>query len=189
MPSKQYPQSYSGVELFSNSKSQKSKLLNFPLAPQRGPKISETLMSNFVDLQISTYQKRLFKRRYRHEIAAYKLTPTDEIIRQSLKLVKEINKRKADLIHIKSYQFGTFICLAAILSGKINDSKYVDFELDLAPIKLFPKELCETQKKPCEKISIQFQASQDNWLIEFEDLTYQEEILTILNKNTQKQAA
>ncbi len=158
------------VKLYTKTR-KRPKTLKFSFHPEKSPDLSETLMCNFSDLKLTEEEKRNLSKYHRQEICFYKNTPQQEIEQCSQELIDAINAEKSNGVIIQAGKCGTFICLAAFYSGKIHPSKSITFELDLAPIALFPKKLIRSKK--CLKdnnIQVVFRFAGDNWIQDFESL-------------------
>lgn len=169
------------VQLLSPKSNRRPKTLSFKIHPQRSPILTDTLMSNFSHLKLSEYEKRSLTKWQRQEISFYRLTPTKEISQCAHQLVKEINKLKGNQITIKACDFGTFVCLAAIFSGKIDRFKNIHFELALAPLKFFPKDLVDKKNVMNSKMNVTFKSKSDCWLKNFESLIWEQEITDLFH--------
>ena len=103
--------------------------------------LEEVMMCNFEGLKLCKEEKCELSQSHRQIIKNYQRLNQDYLEKFAKQLTKMVNELKHEEICIEAHDAGTFICLAAIFSGKLNLEKNITFELDSAPINLFDKNL------------------------------------------------
>ena len=150
------------------------KTLSFCIQPPGPENLSEALMGNFCDLDLSLEEKRLLTRNHRQELNGYRQMPIHEIQKKAQKLIKELKKTEQQSLQVQASDLGTFICLAAIYSGELPKNKTFSFELGLAPLKFFPTSLLKETQVSNSKIY--FQYDEDCWLRHFKNLIWHQQL-------------
>ena len=108
------------IKLFKNNRSSKNKLkaLSFKF-PVKKPEIVDCLMTEFKSFNFSEKEKQMLSAKHRKKICEFNSISEKDLSKYSTKLMKELKQFKDDTITIKATEFGAFICLAAIFSGKL----------------------------------------------------------------------
>jgi len=152
------------IKLVSGSK---KKLMNFEL-PQEEMPFSETLMTSYSNLNLTPAEKRDLSLRHRRIIHQYQSVDDQVILKYVDQFINALPRQKDNKINVKTKDFGSYICLMAISSGKIPDSLNVCFELEDTPVGLFPKKLFK--KVLSKNIVIKFVLSKDSWVKPFKSI-------------------
>ncbi len=125
-------------------------------------------MCNFNNIEFCEKEKHDLSAAHRQIIRNYQ-----EISQKDLKLfAKEltalINSLNDEIIDIEASDAGTFICLAAIYSGRLKN-KDIIFHLRSSPINLFDRTFIKN-KNAVKNVKINFCDKQESWLRNFTSL-------------------
>lgn len=126
------------------------------------------MMSSFKGFNFSAVEKQKLSRKHRHDIHNYLNLNIFNLAKDALKLVDKINNHSLAEFSIDASDYGAFVALAALYSGKINAQKKVQFILHKSPMALFPKSLLK--KNPPKQHSVIYNFSEENWINHFETL-------------------
>jgi hypothetical protein len=139
--------------------------------PSREISLSDTFMSHFKELKLTSKEKKLFKQEYREAICNLKNIDQSFFIESYKSLIKNLTKQseRDEVLTIKADALGSFICLAAIFSGEIPAHSDWRFELDECPLPLFPKELIKVSGAS-HLFNISFRCSDKSWIKPFPSL-------------------
>ena len=144
----------------------KEKNLTFNVPEQELP-ISESLMSCYSKLKLTAEEKRELSLNHRKIIHQYQCLDDQIILMYVDKFINALpNSRKR--IKIETSDFGSYICLAAIHSGKIPNELKISFELEDSPVELFPKKFIKKALNSSSKVK--FTYSEDSWVRPFKTL-------------------
>lgn len=158
------------VKIFKH-KNNRGKLGSSPFKLSvKKPEIVDCLMSKFKNFNFSEKEKQLLSAKHRELICEYTQIKDNDLTKYSNKLIKELKKYKDEVITIKASDFGAFVCLAAIFSGKLPQEQNWNFELSSTPVKLFPKSLVK-DKFAAESYNVSFIVESDCWLKPFKSLS------------------
>lgn len=125
--------------------------------------IDQVVMRNFECLNLSDFEKRELTAKHRHIIKQYQNLSPKEVKKFSNELIKAIKGYDHDHIEINASDAGTFICLAAIFSGKLPKNKEILFSLTGAPIGLFPEAHIKSKVIP-HNIVLNFCYREGSWM-------------------------
>ncbi len=129
----------------------------------------DTLMKHFKSLGLNGQERGQLSLNHRKEICAYKNVDQRSLSGAIKNLCKKINEEPADHIIIEADDFGSYVCLATIFSGKINSNKVIHCELYNVPIKLFPPNLIPNKFKN-SNITVNINYEHEHWLTSFKTL-------------------
>jgi hypothetical protein len=90
-------------------------------------------------------------------------------------LIDQITKCKSDTLVIEAHDYGAYICLAALYSGKLPEGKKIEFHFEGSPLALFPKSLLKNSPKSFDH-KIVFRVSENSWLSPFSTLYSNDQI-------------
>lgn len=131
--------------------------------------LTDTMMTSFHHLKLTAMEKKQLSRSHRKILNYYRHLNPFSLNQDAKKLVLEINQYQDAHVVIEADQYGAFICLAALYSGKISEEKRIEFILKDSPLALFPKVLAK--KEPKENLhKIIFRLSESSWLEPFNSL-------------------
>jgi len=149
----------------------KKQKVDFDFTPNHDHNIGDTLMNHFKDCHFSPDEKQLLTREHRKIILTFKNLPVEKVTEYRDKLILKINRSHSNKIQIQTKNIGTFICLAAILSGKLDTDKNISFQFNMVPILYFPKKLARAKKNiEFKNLKIQFYFEEDSWIKPFKTL-------------------
>lgn len=131
--------------------------------------LEEVMMCNFENLKLCQEEKHELSQTHRQIIKNYQKIDEEYLVKSAKQLTKIINELKHDQIDIEATDAGTFICLAAIFSGKLNIEKDINFHLDSAPINLFKKRFVHN-KNAMKSVNVNLNDEQESWLRSFSSL-------------------
>ena len=135
----------------------------------------ETIMSSFDDLNFSTDEKKNLSSKHRKILNKYRYINQFELSSDAHKLVTEIQKCKSASIKIKAHDYGVYICLAALYSGKLPSNKKIEFHFEGSPLALFPKSFLKRDPKILAH-KIVFHVKENSWLSPFSTLYSHDQI-------------
>lgn len=127
-----------------------------------------TIMSSFDFLNFSTEEKKMLSSRHRKMLNNYRSINPFALNVDARELIDHIEKCKSSTMIIEAYDYGAYICLAALYSGKIPANKKIEFRFEGAPIALFPKAFLKNRPKTPHKIV--FRVPESCWLSPFRSL-------------------
>lgn len=161
-----------GTIVLEVKKSKKSSSLKFTFKKNKCS-LEDTFMYCFENLNLHTQEKRNLTFEHRQMIRQYQDLDLQEVQKYSNQLVNSINNNSNnnETIYINASEVGSFICLAAIYSGKIKPEINIHFNLTSAPLKLFPTKLI-AKKVNLNNINIHFDLDATTWLSNLATLTY-----------------
>ena len=133
--------------------------------------MAETLMGNFAGLKFGREEKRLLTQEARRKIQQFQDLNSRPIPVQKAvaKLVKRLLAHKERPLLIWADGIGAYLCLVAIVSGELPQTKHWQFKLDSIPLALFPASLIK-DRKAIIKQKIQFTFEQNCWPHPFKKL-------------------
>ncbi|EQC47194.1 hypothetical protein [Bacteriovorax sp. Seq25_V] len=155
------------------------KSINFKFDTPSIP-LDQVVMHGFKDFNFQENEKRELSSNHRKIIRQFQHLCPLEITRYSNELVNIINSTNAEHgpIEIEASDAGTFICLTAIYSGRINNDHEVIFKLSSSPLRLFPKNLAKNHKN-FKNIQIKLDGNCDCWFSKLESISKQPVYLKI----------
>ena len=131
--------------------------------------LTDTMMSSFESLKLTPDEKKQLSRSHRKLLNYYRHLNPFSLNMDAQKLIHEINNSKQSHVVIEANHYGAYICLAALYSGKLSQSKHIEFILEKAPLALFPKALIKSEPKD-RFHKVVFNVSEDCWLSPFSSL-------------------
>lgn len=152
------------IKLVSGSK---KNLMNFELPEEELP-FCETLMTSYSNLKLTSEEKRELSFKHRKIIHQYQSVDDQVILKYVDQFISALPKTKNNKVNVKTKDFGSYICLMAISSGKIPETLNVCFELEDTPVGLFPKKLFK--KVLSKNIAVKFVLSKDSWVKPFKSI-------------------
>lgn len=142
------------------------KKLNFSL-PQKDVPLCDSLMSCYSKFKFTAEEKRDLSHHHRKIIHQYQCLEDEVILEYVNKLISALPSSKKK-ITVHASDFGSYICLAAIHSGKIPEDVKISFELEDSPVELFPKKY--VKKALNSHAKVKFTYSEDSWVKPFKSL-------------------
>lgn len=147
----------------------------------------DTMMANFLHLNFSLEEKKQLSRSHRQMLNYYRHINLFSLNSDAKNLISAINQSKEKRFVIEANNYGAYVCLAALYSGKLPENKKIEFILENAPLALFPKAFIKAEPKMQHKVV--FRLSEDCWLSSFSSLYNNQGIKHSLDKKFIKKAA
>lgn len=143
--------------------------------------LDQTIMSSFDFLNFSPEEKKQLSSRHRKVLNSYRHINPFALNGDAKILIDEINKCKTDLLVIEASDYGAYICLAAIYSGKLSSNKKIEFHFAGSPLALFPESLLKNAPKKLQH-KIIFQVTETCWLSPFKSLYANQQIKCLYHR-------
>lgn len=134
-----------------------------------GPFITETFMSQFKELPLNAVEKRNLSQSNRYELKFFKSLEEDDIHPLVEDFINGIKSYYGKPMIVEASSTGAFLCLAAILSGKLPKNQNWTFELTDLPVAVFPEHLIKSPQS-LEEHHINFQFHPNCWMNSFPTL-------------------
>ena len=161
------------IFLFDDSTTAKKALMSYKTEPMSFG-FDQTMMSAFEFLNFSAEEKKHLSIRHRNLLNSYRQINPFALNSDAQKLIDQITSCKGHKLKIEANDYGAYICLAALYSGKLPENKSIEFYFEKSPLALFPKTLLKGQLAQAHKIV--FRLSDDCWLKPFSSLYYHDKI-------------
>lgn len=171
----QKSQNFKGKILFSPAEHAEKKTLMSYYAEPVEAGFEQTIMSSFDFLNFSIEEKKQLSNRHRRELNNYRHINPFALNLDAKELIDQIVKCKSQNLVIEAHDYGAYICLAALYSGKLPSNKKIEFQFEGAPLALFPKNLLKNPPKNTHH-KILFRVCEDSWLSPFSTLYSNEHI-------------
>ena len=107
------------------------------------------MMTSFTKFKFSKIEKIKLSNIYRKKINHFLNINMFELKSDAEELINKINSTSVKHLTIEASNYGAYVCLAALFSGKLNKEQTIQFDLSECPIKLFPEILIK--KDPSKK--------------------------------------
>lgn len=171
----QKPSAFKGKIFFSSkaSKEWKKTLMSYQTTTSEVD-FDQNMMVAFDYLNLSAEEKKQLSVGHRKILNYYRNVNPFNLNHDALELINQIKNCKNKTIFIKAYDYGAYICLAALYSGQLPTDKQIEFHLEESPIALFPKSLIK--KSPKDEHKVLFHIGEDCWLKPFSTLCSNEKI-------------
>jgi hypothetical protein len=128
-----------------------------------GPFITETFMSQFKELPLNQNEKKGLSQNNRYELKFYRSIEEDDLIPVIDSFVHDLKMYYGKPLIVEASSTGAFLCLAAILSGKLPKDQNWTFELTDFPVAVFPENLIKSPNS-LENYHINFQFHPNSWM-------------------------
>ncbi|MBC7713683.1 MAG: hypothetical protein H7177_10105 [Rhizobacter sp.] len=135
----------------------------------------QTIMSSWDFLNFSAEEKKQLSTRHRKMLNNYRHINPFALNVDAQELIEQIKKCKSDTMVIEAHDYGAYICLAALYSGKLPANKKLEFQFAGSPLALFPKTMLKTSPKTADH-KIVFRVKENCWLAPFSTLYSNEKI-------------
>lgn len=166
---------FKGKILFSPEASGGKKTLMAYYAEPLEAGFDQTIMSSWDFLNFSNEEKKMLSNKHRKMLNNYRHINPFALNVDAQELIEQIKKCKSDNMVIEAHDYGAYICLAALYSGKLPANKKIEFQFEGSPIALFPKTMMKSDPKSLEH-KIVFQVKENCWLAPFSTLYSNEKI-------------
>jgi hypothetical protein len=174
-------QHFKGKILFSKGTClDKKTLMTYHTEPMKAG-FEENVMAAFDFLNFSTEEKKNLSLRHRNLLNNYRQLNLFSLNADSQKLIEEISSCKSEYLTIEASDYGAYICLAALYSGKLPTDKKIEFLLEKSPLALFPTTFLKASPKGQDK-KIIFKISEKCWIKPFSTLYNNEKIKCSLRR-------
>jgi hypothetical protein len=161
--------SFKGKIMFSPVESVEKKLLMSYISEGVDAGFEQTIMSSFSFLNISPEEKKQLSSRHRKMLNNYRHINPFALNADATELIDQISKCKSKTIVVEASDYGAYICLAALYSGKLSVDKKIEFQFAGSPLALFPKSFLKNAPKNIQH-KIVFQVADNCWLSPFKSL-------------------
>ncbi len=161
------------IFLFEDSKASKKALLSYKTEPLYVG-FDQTMMSAFDYLKLDPEEKKHLSKRHRDLLYSYRQINPFTLNADAQKLIDQIISCRGNKLKIEANDYGAYICLAALYSGKLPADKSIEFLFEKSPLALFPKSLLKGEKSSAHKIT--YLLSEDCWLKPFSSLYHHDKI-------------
>lgn len=166
---------FKGKILFSpEARSEKKTLMAYYAEPLEAG-FDQTIMSSWDFLNFSNEEKKMLSTKHRKMLNNYRHINPFALNVDAQELVEQIKKCKSETMVIEAHDYGAYICLAALYSGKLPTNKKIEFQFAGSPIALFPKTMMKSSPKSLEH-KIVFRVKENCWLAPFSTLYSNEKI-------------
>ena len=135
----------------------------------------QTIMASFDFLNFSVEEKKQLSTKHRKMLNNYRQLNPFALNLDAKNLIDQISTCKNDSIIIEAQDYGAYICLAALYSGKLPSNKKIEFRFQSAPLALFPKTFLKKLPKNLDH-KIVFKVTENCWLYPFTTLYSNEKI-------------
>jgi hypothetical protein len=168
-------QNFKGKIFFSpETHAEKKTLMSYYTEPLEAS-FDQTIMSAWDFLNFSDAEKKQLSNNHRKLLNRYRHINPFALNVDAQELIEHINKCKIENMVIEAQDYGAYICLAALYSGKLATNKKIEFQFTKSPLALFPKTMLKTAPKNI-KHKIVFNMKENCWLTPFSTLTLNEKI-------------
>ena len=139
----------------------------------------QSMMASFDTLNLTVKEKQKLSLQHRNKLSRFKNINLFVLNRDSKKLIEQINNYPDNKLVIEANDYGAYVCLAALYSGKLSNQKSIEFVLEKSPIALFPNNFIKCQPHNTDH-KVSFKVSADSWLAPFSSLYQHDKIKCIL---------
>lgn len=168
-------QNFKGKIFFSpEARGEKKALMSYYAEPLE-VSFDQTIMSAWDFLNFSDAEKKQLSNNHRKILNNYRHINPFALNVDAQELIEHIKKCKMERMVIEAHDYGAYICLAALYSGKLPANKKIEFQFAESPLALFPKTMLKTTPKNKDH-KIVFSMKENCWLTPFSTLTLNEKI-------------
>jgi len=134
-----------------------------------GPFITETFTSQLKELPLNSKEKKNLSQNNRYELKFFKSIEEDDLHGVIDDFVNGLKSYYGKPMVVEASSTGAFLCLAAILSGKLPENQNWTFELTDLPVAVFPQNLIKSPSA-LDHFHINFQFHPNSWMNSFPTL-------------------
>lgn len=160
---------FQGKIMFSSMDQTLQKTLMSYYSEPMEAEFEQTIMASFDFLNFSAEEKKQLSTKHRQMLNNYRQINPFALNIDALEFIDQVSKCKSNSIVIEAHDYGAYICLAALYSGKLPANKKIEFVIQGAPLALFPKTLIKSPPKNLNH-KIVFRVSENCWLSPFSTL-------------------
>ncbi len=142
-----------------------------------GPFITESFMSQCKELPLNNKEKSTLTQNNRYELKFFKSIEEDDLGPVINDFVNGLKTYYGKPMVVEASSTGAFLCLAAILSGKLPKGQNWTFELTDLPVAVFPENLIKSPDS-LEHYHVNFQFHPNSWMNSFPTLKKAPETIT-----------
>lgn len=135
----------------------------------------QTIMSSFDFLNLNPEEKKQLSNKHRMLLNSYRQINPFALNVDAQDFIAQVTKCKGEKMVIHAHDYGAYICLAALYSGKLPANKKIEFHFESSPIALFPKSFLKNMPKVADH-KIVFHVEENSWLGPFATLYNNEKI-------------
>lgn len=161
------------IFLYEELKPTKKTLMTYKTEPMEFG-FEETMMSAFDFINFSPEEKKHLSKKHRDLLSKYRYINPFALNADAQEFIEQIKLCKSKKIKIEANDYGAYICLAALYSGKFPEDKIIEFVFEKSPLALFPQSLLKRQKENPHKIVLKL--TDDCWLKPFNSLCQHDKI-------------
>ena len=166
---------FKGKIMFSpEAHGEKKKLMSYYAEPLETD-FDQMIMASWEFLNFSQEEKMQLSTKHRKVLNSYRQINPFALNVDAQELIEQIKKCKSNHMVIEANDYGAYICLAALYSGKLPPNKKIEFQFAASPIALFPKIMLKNAPKT-NAHKIVFNVQENCWLSPFSTLTSNEKI-------------
>ena len=166
---------FKGKIMFSpEARGDKKTLMSYYAEPLEAG-FDQTIMASWDFLNFSDEEKKQLSTKHRKMLNNYRHINPFALNVDAQDLIEQIKKCKSQQMVIEAHDYGAYICLAALYSGKLPTNKKIEFQFAASPIALFPKTMLKNAPKNIEH-KIVFNVQENCWLTPFNTLTSNDKI-------------
>lgn len=155
-------------------------LFNYKTSPYEY-EFQSLMMNSFTKFKFSKIEKLRLSTIYRKKINHYLNINLFELKADADELINKINHTQVKKLHIEASNYGAYVCLVAIHSGKLNKDLAIDFELKECPIKLFPDSFIK--REPYKNHQYQIMHESTCWTTKIKSMQQNEMIAYKMKKS------
>lgn len=138
------------------------------------------IMTSFAKFKFSKIEKLRLSTIYRKKINHFLNINLFELKADSEELIAKINQSNIKNIIVQASNYGAYVCLVALHSGKLNKEINIEFELKECPVKLFPTSFIK--KDPFKNHHYQIVHESTCWTTKIKSMQHSETINYRLKK-------
>ena len=155
------------VYFFNHSQNEKHPLMHYEMLGE-SESFQSSLMSTFNNFCFTNEEKQMLSLKQRRNLSSYMHLNPFKLHSDAYELVMAINTCDMHALSIEASDYGAFVCIAAIYSGKIDPNKKLDFYFNHSPVGLFPRNFMKSLPKL--KFTINYKYQDNSWIDQFETL-------------------
>ncbi len=160
---------FQGKILFSeNMRAAKKTLMSYYAEPMEAG-FEQNIMSAFDFLNLKMEEKKQLSTKHRKMLNHYRQINPFALNVDAQDFINHITECASEKLVIEAHDYGAYICLAALYSGKLPKNKKIEFHFKSSPLALFPKTLLKSPPKESEH-KIVFHVQENSWLTPFSTL-------------------
>lgn len=161
------------IFFYEDFKTAKKTLMSYQTEPLEVG-FDQSMMCSFDFLNFSAEEKKRLSKKHRDLLSSYRQINPFALNADAQTFIDQINACKGKKIKVEANDYGAYICLAALYSGKLAEDKVIEFIFEKSPLALFPQTLLKRQKDYPHKVVLKI--GEDCWLKPFSSLYQHDKI-------------